>query len=329
MSVSETELFELLKTELADTYRQVYSSCNAPIELWKGQDIINFQEELMQKVKGRISEKWFYTHIKSKGEKLPRIDMLNMLSAYAGYQDWRDFTNQKGSFTNGKVEMETKEGAKPFVAPQKEPEILKTEEKSSKKYLQWTLLSIAVLVIAILLVSNATKTYRCCFTDLNGKPPVPNAKLEIKLIKAGESPVVIKCDEKGCFEVKSSQDQLKFLVSSPYYKPDTIIRVLEKDMTEEIKLQTNDYALMIHYFSTAKLKDWRQRRLQLEDMIAADAKIFQVYVDGTGMELYNKKEFIDKLTMPLKSLKNIEIIETHYNKNQLSLLRFIQVNEQP
>ncbi|HRG51255.1 MAG TPA: hypothetical protein PLL00_00345 [Bacteroidia bacterium] len=329
MLLTETELFELLKKELADTYRQVYPSCNAPIELWKGQDIINFQEELMQKVKGRISEKWFYTHIKSKGEKMPRIDMLNMLSAYAGYQDWRDFTNQKGSFTNERVESEVKNEVKPIDEPEKKPGILKTEKKPSKKYLQWTLLSVAISVMIILLFGNATKKYHCCFTDLNGRPPVPNAKLEVKLIKAGESPVVIKCDERGCFEVNSNQDQLQFLVNSPYYKPDTIVRVLEKDLNEEIKLQTNDYALMIHYFSTAKLKDWRQRRLQLEDMIAADAKIFQVYVDGTGMELYNKKEFIDKLTMPLKSLKNIEIIETHYNKNQLSLVRFIQVNAQP
>lgn len=329
MSVPETELFELLKTELADTYRQVYPSCNAPIELWKGQDIINFQEELMQKVKGRISEKWFYTHIKSKGEKLPRIDMLNMLSAYAGYQDWRDFTNKKGSFTNEKAAGEVKNEEKTRDEPKRERETVKTQGKFSRKYLQGSLLGIALILLTILVISNGKKTYHCCFTDLNGRAPVSNAKLEVKLMKAGESPVVIKCDDHGCFELKTNQDQLKFLVSSPYYKPDTITRVLEKDLNEEIKLQTNDYALMIHYFSTAKLKDWRQRRLQLEDMIAADAKIFQVYVDGTGMELYNKKEFIDKLTMPLKSLKNIEIIETHYNKNQLSLLRFIQVNEQP
>ena len=39
---------------------------------WIKEDIVN----------GRISEKWFYTHIKSNSGKLPRIDMLNILSEY-------------------------------------------------------------------------------------------------------------------------------------------------------------------------------------------------------------------------------------------------------
>jgi hypothetical protein len=331
--MSETELFDLLKKELAEMYRKVYPSCIAPIELWKGQDIINFQEELMLKVKGRISEKWFYTHLKAKGEKLPRIDMLNMLSEYAGYQDWRDFTNQKGSFTTVKEELiekkEEKETVQPVVEPEKQLEVIQPEKRSNKKYLQWVLISIAVLILVILLFVKNDNVYQGCLKDLNGNAPVVNAKLEVKLIKEGESPLIIRCDEKGCFEIRTPKEKIHFVVSSPYYKADTLTRVLEKELTtEELKLQTNDYALMIHYFSTAKLKDWKQRRLQLEDMIAGEAKIFQVYKDGTGMELYNKREFIDKLTMPLKSLKNIEILETRYTNNQLSLLRFTQVSEQ-
>lgn len=326
MPASENELFDLLKKEMADTYRQTYPSCMAPVELWKGQDIIHFQEELMLKVKGRISEKWFYTHIKTKTEKLPRIDMLNMLSAYAGYQDWRDFTTKKTDFTSKKEGIVTQ--VKP-IEPEKETEPVIPGKKSSKKYMQWTLLGIAFLLMFFLLFSKKEKTYRCCFTDLNGGPLVANARVEVKLIKEGESPVLLTCDEKGCFEVRTDKEHIRFFVSSPYYKADTIMRVLEKNLTtDQLKLQSNDYALMIHYFSTAKLKDWKQRRMQLEDMITADAKIFQVYMDGSGMELYNKQEFINKLTMPLKSLKNIEIIETHYKNNRISLLRFAQVTEQ-
>ena len=95
----ENILFKALKKEIAETYRKTYPSCVVPIEEWKGQDITNFQEELIIKVKGRISEKWFYTHIKSEGDKLPRIDMLNMLSQYVGCKDWRDFTTKQGDFT--------------------------------------------------------------------------------------------------------------------------------------------------------------------------------------------------------------------------------------
>jgi hypothetical protein len=60
-------------------------------------------------------------------------------------------------------------------------------------------------------------------------------------------------------------------------------------------------------------------------MFTDDARIFQVYPsDKSGMEMYNKDEFIDKLTMPLNSLKNIEVIETIYKDGKISALRFIQ-----
>ena len=42
------------------------------------------------------------------------------------------------------------------------------------------------------------------------------------------------------------------------------------------------------------------------------------------MEMYNKKEFVNKLTTPLKSLKSIEVIETIYSGDEISILRFTQ-----
>ena len=68
-----------------------YLGINPEISDWKGQDITNFQEELLTKVNGRLSEKWFYSHVKSSNPSLPRIDVLNMLSKYAGYLNWDDF----------------------------------------------------------------------------------------------------------------------------------------------------------------------------------------------------------------------------------------------
>ena len=63
-------------------------------------------------------------------------------------------------------------------------------------------------------------------------------------------------------------------------------------------------------------------------MLADNAMIYQVYEDGkTGMELYNKKDFINKLTVPLKSLNSIEIIETIYSGDKISILKFKQNQE--
>ncbi len=148
MSSPEHLWFELLKKEIADTYRITYPSCNIPIEEWKGQDISNFQEELIAKVKGRISEKWFYTHIKSKGEKLPRIDMLNMLSQYSGYQDWRDFTTKKQDFTNKKQDFTKEiEIQASIITPQTDIITLEKEEKS-KNTTEKEIIAVTVLILS-------------------------------------------------------------------------------------------------------------------------------------------------------------------------------------
>ena len=139
-----------------------------------------------------------------------------------------------------------------------------------------------------------------------------------------ESSMVSKCDSTGCFKFTTNKEKIKFIVRSPYYKPDTITRIVyDKEIREEqIQLKTNDYALMIHMFSKSKVKNWKKRRSQLDQMLADNAKIYQVYEDGrTGMEIYNKKDFINKLTMPLKSLKRIEITETIYTGDKISILR--------
>lgn len=336
MPNAELIWFNVLKKEIAEVFRKTYPSCNIPIEEWKGQDISNFQEELILKVKGRISEKWFYTHIKSEGEKLPRIDMLNMLSQYAGYADWRDFTSKQTDFTKEiKEDTHLIEQINPGPAaifPEKEikKEIIITTTKGSNSNRLLLILGIVLLLLVVLFFTfrNNDKIYHCCMTDLNGQALVPNSKIEVHLLKKNESPVAIGCDNNSCFEIKTTENHIQFTINSPYYRPDTITRNLEEPYTEEqIKLKTNDYALMIHYFSTANITDWKQRRAKLEDMIVGDAKIFQVYMDGSGMELFNKEEFINKLTIPLKSLKNIEIIETRYAGNQISLLRFMQMEQ--
>lgn len=119
------------------------------------------------------------------------------------------------------------------------------------------------------------------------------------------------------------------VVKTPYYLSDTIVRKLNPNKREEnIMLQANNYALMIHYFSKVNIDNWQKRRVQLDEMIDESALIYQVIDDGeTGMELYNKTEFINILTMPVKSLINIEILDTKYKDGKISILRFRQTKE--
>ena len=89
--ISEIELFELLKKEVSKRFFESNSASSQDISDWKGQDIVNFQEDVFEKTKSTVSEKWFYTYFKSEFKKLPRIDMLNLLAQYAGYSGWSEF----------------------------------------------------------------------------------------------------------------------------------------------------------------------------------------------------------------------------------------------
>lgn len=92
--------FEQLKQEVQAEYLKNHHPSFDDISKWKGIDIIYFQEDLRRKAKGNISEKSFYTYFKSNPTtKLPRIDMLNLLSMYVDYQSWYDF-KRKNLFAN-------------------------------------------------------------------------------------------------------------------------------------------------------------------------------------------------------------------------------------
>lgn len=92
--------FEQLKKDVQAQYLKDHSPSYDEISKWKGIDIIYFQEDLRKKAKGNISEKSFYTYFKSSPvTKLPRIDMLNLLSIYAGYSSWYEF-KKKHLFAN-------------------------------------------------------------------------------------------------------------------------------------------------------------------------------------------------------------------------------------
>lgn len=302
MSESGLLYFAILKKEIGTVLKSAISSVPSEISNWKGQDIVYFQEDLEKKVQGRISEKWFYTHIKLNSQKLPRIDMLNLLSQYAGYLDWADFMLKKSN------EIPTI----PIV-------------KRNRKRLSFMLL-IGIIILLTLYFSFRPGNYTFCFIDADRRVPISDQNIEIVVLNDKESPFYTKCTN-SCFTIKTNKDKIRFIVKTPYYKTDTITRMLSnRSQEEKIILHTNDYALMIHFFSKSKVSDWQKRRVQLNNMFTDNVQIYQVNnEDNLGMELFNKNEFINKLTMPVKSLQNIEVIETIYTGNRISMLRFKQI----
>jgi len=292
----------------------VYPGIPDRIEEWKGQEIIDFQEELRSHVKEHISEKWFYTHMKSNTGKLPRIDILNFLSRYAGYVDWNDFIYQHGEISQ---EGNSRRG-------------ISGRESNRFFFLVPGMMLVAFAVVFAIIKFGTSREYQFCFNNQLTKIPVRDRSIEIVLLKKNESPEYITCDPDGCFSIRTSKPEIRFVVKAPYYRIDTIRRVLNRSKKNEmISLRTNDYALMIHYMSNARVVDWEARRAQLDKMISNNAMIYQLFMDQTlGMEVYNKWEFINKITLPSRGLKNLEIIEMTFDGEEISALWFRQIKLQ-
>ena len=306
MKDRDIQYLDKLKEEIVAKMKQSYPGIASNIFDWKGQDIVNFQEDLLDKVSELISEKWFYTHMKSKSDSLPRVDVLNFLSRYVGCKDWSDFIYRNKDHFPGLIEGEESERLKPWI-------------KISG-------LLIMLILVIFLIKTLGNKSYNFSFADAYTKRSIRDTLTEIIILNKNESPLNMNCDQYGNFLLKTKMKSVQFIVKAPYYKPDTIIRILDKiDVSEKIYLYPNDFALMISYFSSTNVKDWKRRRSNLDRMISDSAYIYQVFDKGqAGMELYNKDEFIDKLTMPVNSLKNIEIMETVYSGKKISVLRFRQ-----
>ena len=288
--------------------QQSYPGINPSVADWKGQEITDFQEDLRIKVNAQISEKWFYTHMKSTHATLPRIDMLNFLSKYAGYANWDDFIFKNRQ----KVRVST--------APM----------NANRYFFLIPLLALVIVCIffGIFKLFN-TREYRFTFIDADTHEPISSNSTEVILLPDGESPVPYLVGSDGCFHLKTDKSKIRMVVKSPYYQVDTIVRIVRKlDLNEMVMLKPDDYALMIHYFSMMKVDDWEKRRNRLNEMINDDAMIYQVINDkeAIGMTLYNKQEFIDKLTMPSGSLKNIEILRSQFRNGKIIVLRF-RINE--
>jgi len=312
--MNELEFFYHLKTELLRKYQESYPQWKRTIHDFRGKEITNFQELLEDKVNSRISEKWFYTHIKpTENKKLPRMDMLDLLSQFLDFSDWENFKNEHQiSLEKRKnLEVENDEKLNPF---------------SIKKIALFASVIFGFTLLVFSFFYKKNETCQFCFEDADTKELIKNEAIEIAIFHEGESPIIQKTNDKGCFYWSAKNKKITFAINAPYYHSDTITRAAKNLKSKEIiSLKKDDYALMIHFFSTSNFEDWEKRRNQLDQMITDDAIIFQVEKGNTmaGLDMLNKEEFIDRLTLPINSLKNISIIHSVYQEDKIYRLRFI------
>ena len=372
--------FEQLKNEVQTQYLENHTPSFDEISKWKGIDIIYFQEDLRKKAKGNISEKSFYTYFKtSPVTKLPRIDMLNILSVYAGYVSWYDFKKnhlfaneilketddldeneieelEKTVESTTSEEVETKKvetlpkseekttenqiGNSDLQKSNTDNQIIKpnsenfstydtSEQKSTfslvKKYIWLGISAVLAVIVGLLGFKDEifSKKFYYSFIDADRNSKI-NAELQVQILKENESPILYIAKPNEAFVYTTKSKNLTMVVSSPYYRTDTIQRNLETaPEAENIELKPNDYAIMLFYYSKS-IKDLKKKRESLNYLISNNALIYQVYDNETyGVETMDKQRYINLVTLPSTSLENLEVIETKNDKSgKIDMIKF-------
>ncbi|MDL1913562.1 MAG: hypothetical protein FDW93_03440 [Bergeyella sp.] len=340
-------LFEQLKKEIEAEFLKSHSPSENKISKWKGVDILYFQEDLRRVAKGSISEKSFYNYFKqSPVPKCPRIDMLNLLSIYAGYESWSHFrkkhkekfeipSDSTGKYADEENSLQkTERHTPPFL--EKAP----TRDRKRKKFLGTNYflitflfaLSTLVGVGAILLSLKEEifgRTFVYCFSDADRSSGILS-EIEIKVFKKDESPITYKIKPGKCFTYKTKDPSLEMNISSAFYENLRIYRNLTSAPKEEtIELKPDDYKFAVYYFSKKDVsgnqrKVIEKKRKELDRLISHDANIVQVYDNEIyGVETLNKQKYITLVTTPTTSLKNLSVLEMKRNdRGKIIFIKF-------
>jgi hypothetical protein len=293
-------IFQKLKEDVLLTYQKQYPYFEGNWKSFSSQDIQNLIDLIAINVKQTVSEKWIYTHLKSEiNEKLPRKDMLDILSQFVGYSGWDE-----------------------YVFKRKEEPLAISKNKSSNHTKIYFLLFPVLLFVMYLgykFIKNEniqTIEVKNAFTE----EQINSDEVKAVLIEENvEIPIKI-IDSKIQINAKDSS---KIVLKSPYYKDKVVI--INKNSNAEISLQPDDYAMILKGFMKSDIKDWQTRKEQLNKIFSSDLEVLVMLKNDLGIEYFNKKEFSEKLIVPSVSLKKMKVIDIQRNStNEINFIRILQ-----
>lgn len=304
--MTELEKFQELKQKVLLKYQEQYPFFQGNWKTFSSQDIQNLIGLIEVQCKQTISEKWIYTHLKPEtNSKIPRKDMLNILSQFVGYSGWDEFT------------FEDK------VLVSKSSKKLKVSKKLKLIFV------IAIAVVIAIIYFYKTKLPETKTIQLNNEFTNENVKSdEIKVVQVNDSvskPLEVK---EGKVQVLNDNTKSKLVIKSPFYKTKTI--QLNSDETtskqDKIDLKPDDYAMILKAFMLSDIKDWKTRKEQLNKILSDDLEVMVMLKDNLGAEYFNKTEFAQKLIIPTASLRKMKIIEIEKEANQK--IKFIRITQE-
>lgn len=299
--MTDLELFYQLKEKVLERYKESNPYFNGNWKNFSSQDILQLIDEIQIQTKSTVSEKWIYTHLKPETNvKLPRKDMLDILSSYANEKSWDAFK------FNAINTLET--------LPQ-------SNKQKSKWKLSYLLYSVLFLLFIGILYFKIKKPNPTSIVLKNSFTNDSVSKQEVKayiIEDSIEKPVDLEKEE------ITNEKPIKVLIKSPFYQSKKI--VIEPNLAvNTIELKPNDYAMVLKAFLKSDIKDWQIRKQQLKKILSDNLEVIVMLPNNLGAEYLNKEEFAQKLIIPSPSLKKMSIIEVENDENdRIKFIRIIQ-----
>jgi len=301
--MTDLEIFYQLKKSVLEHYQNSYPYFNGSWKSFSSQDILNLIDDVQLKTKQSVSEKWIYTHLKPEtNEKLPRKDMLDILSVYVGKSGWDEFKFMDKIYFKKDV-------------------TLNTSKQNLKKKFGLLLLIFGVFAFVIYFIS---KKYE-------EKPPIikfQNSFTKDSISKEDVKAYVVEDSVEKPIDLKSPtlnlEKGIKVVIKSPFYKQKEIT-ISSNEPFSRVELNPNDYAMMLKAFMKSDIKDWETRKEQLDKILSDNLEVMVMLQNDLGAEYSNKTEFSQKVVIPSASLKKLKIVELKQEKdNKISFLRLTE-----
>lgn len=294
--MTDLEFFYQLKKSVLEQYQNSYPYFNGSWKSFSSQDILNLIDDIQLKTKQTVSEKWMYTHLKPEtNQKLPRKDMLDILSVYVGKSGWDEYV------FNGNIKENNNNNVKLGF---------------SKKLVIWVLF-FGVLIAGFFIWKFALKEEQILeFKNSFTKDSIAKEEVKAYVVEdAVEKQIDIQSPDLNL------NKETKIVIKSPFYMPKEIV-VVPNEPVARVELNPNDYAMMLKAFMKSDIKDWQTRKVQLQKILSDNLEVMVMLPNNLGAEYFNKQEFSQKVILPSASLKKLKIVELKQeNNNKISFLR--------
>lgn len=313
--MTDLEIFYQLKKSVLEQYQISYPYFNGSWKSFSSQDILNLIDDIQLYTKQSVSEKWIYTHLKPEtNEKLPRKDMLDILSIYVGKSSWDEFRfngndniNINGNINdNGSINGNFNKNSD-------------VKRNSNYKFGILGLIFVLGLIGFLIWKVVSKEEQKLEFQNSFTKDSISKEEVKAFVVEdAIEKPIDLKSSNLNL------ENGTKVVIKSPFYKQKEIT-ISPNEPLSRIELNPNDYAMMLKAFMKSDIKDWQTRKEQVNMILSDNLEVMIMLQNNLGAEYFNKTEFAQKVILPSASLKKLKIVEIQQEKdNKISFLRLTE-----